>query len=137
MKVKLLDKKCLPVKAHASDVGFDLKSFEELELKPMETRVIRTGVCIEVPRGFSGDVRPRSGLSSLGILVYYGTVDPGYCGEVKVTITNLSTLNFKIRKYDRIAQLVYGFVSMAATLDVVEELKGGERGTGGFGSTGI
>lgn len=88
-----------------------------------------------MPRGYTADIRPRSGLMSKGIMGMYGTIDPGYTGEIKGGLFNLSSQTIIIKPHDRIAQLV-----ILATADIefetVKELEETERGNGGFGSTG-
>lgn len=138
MKIVLLDKKCEPFKAHPQDAGFDLKAriSETIYMHPNMRVTIPTGICIAVPKGYVGDIRPRSGIvKDRGLVAQYGTVDSGYTGEVKVTIINLSTKHQTIEPYERIAQLV---VLPIATfeLEYVDKLDETERGNNGFGSTG-
>lgn len=136
MKVKLIDEKCYPSKGFINDAGWDLSARIETEVKPLETVLVPAGICVEIPHGYSGDVRGRSGLSSKGIHVSYGTVDFGYTGELKVAVTNISDKPYKINKYERIAQLVINKIDVDNTIEVVEELEGTSRGERGFGSTG-
>jgi dUTP pyrophosphatase len=117
----------------------DLVSNEDLELAPMQRHAVSTGIALELPEGFEGQVRPRSGLAlkqGLTCLNSPGTIDSDYRGEVKVLLVNLSTELAKIRRGDRIAQLVIAPVCRA-TLVEVESLRQSERGGGGFGSTGV
>jgi dUTP pyrophosphatase len=129
----------LPRYQTAEAAGMDLVSNEELELKPFARAAVATGICLEIPKGFEGQVRPRSGLAlkqGLTCLNSPGTIDSDYRGEVKVILINLSQELAKIRRGDRIAQLVIAPVSRA-TLVEVEGLGETERGGGGFGSTGV
>lgn len=120
------------------DSGMDLHACMgfDLVLNPGETRVIHCGVALEVPAGFEGQVRSRSGLSKRGILVHFGTIDSNYRGVIGATLTNLSPEHFAIRTGDRIAQLVIAPV-VTAELEEVEELSETERGASGFGSSGV
>lgn len=127
----------LPFRKHDTDSGADLfYAGPELRcIQPGCTAVIGTGIAIEPPLGMELQVRPRSSLSSKGILVHWGTVDNGYRGEIKVSVTNTTGADFYIQEGDRIAQLVVAPV-MYPKFREVEELDETERGDGGFGSTG-
>jgi dUTP pyrophosphatase len=129
----------LPTYQSAEAAGMDLVSTEDVVLEPMQRRAISTGLSIELPKGYEGQVRPRSGLAlkhGLTCLNSPGTIDSDYRGEVKVLLVNLSTELAKIRAGERIAQLVIAPVCRA-TLVEVESLTDTERGRGGFGSTGV
>ncbi|MGL6066138.1 MAG: dUTP diphosphatase [Cetobacterium sp.] len=123
--------------------GMDVRSTEDLVVKPGETRVISTGIKLIIPTGHEIQVRPRSGLSTKGITVMNspGTVDEDYRGECKVILSNLSGVDFVISKMDRIAQMVLQAVPKADLLFVSEiefnSVEESERGANGFGSTGI
>jgi dUTP pyrophosphatase len=111
----------------------------ELELLPMAREAIPTGLALEIPPGFEGQVRPRSGLalkSGLTCLNTPGTIDCDYRGEVKVILINLSRDPATIRRGDRIAQLVIAPVCRAELTEVTS-LGESSRGSGGFGSTGL
>lgn len=138
MKIKLLDKNCKPHRAHKTDSGLDLRARLDLSmvLQPMWTRVIPTGVAIELPPGYEAQVRPRSGLSKQGVFAAFGTVDNGYTGEIKVTLTNISMERIEIEPYERIAQLVITPV-VIPEVKYVDELTETERGDKGHGSTGF
>lgn len=138
MKIKLLDKNCKPYRAHKTDSGLDLRARLDLSmvLQPMWTRVIPTGVAIELPPGYEAQVRPRSGLSKQGVFAAFGTVDNGYTGEIKVTLTNISMERIEIEPYERIAQLVITPV-VIPEVKYVDELTETERGDKGHGSTGF
>ena len=136
MRIKPLDNNCIPYKKYISDAGWDLKSREKVTLMAGETKVIPTGVCIEIPKGYSGDIRPRSSISKRGLLVHYGTVDHGYTGEIKITVTNLTNGLKTIEQYERIAQLVVTKLSDDTKIEIVDKLTDSERGKNGFGSTG-
>lgn len=123
---------------HAAGLDLLADVPEPLVLQPFERAAIPTGLAVEIPPGFEGQVRPRSGLalkSGVTCLNSPGTIDADYRGEVKVILANLSRDAFTVRRGDRIAQLVISPVARA-TLAEVEELGGSTRGEGGFGSTG-
>ena len=139
MKLKVLDKNCIPQKAHSIDAGFDLKSREAISVFPQDTEFIPTGVCVEIPVGFVGLLFPRSSVSKtpLRMANSVGVIDSGFTGEIKVPLYNTSDVEIRdIEQYERIAQLVV--LPLAdVSIEVVEELNDTERGTGGFGSTGL
>jgi dUTP pyrophosphatase len=129
----------LPRYQSAQAAGMDLIAAEDLNLEPLQRAAIATGLCLELPQGYEGQVRPRSGLAlkaGLTCLNSPGTIDSDYRGEVKVILINLSRELAKIRRGDRIAQLVIAPVCRA-TLVEVEALDDTARGGGGFGSTGV
>lgn len=138
MKIVLLDPKCLPVRTYNADAGLDLKTRESVILLPFQRRRVKTGVCVEIPRGYSGDIRPRSGYSYFGIDCLYGTVDNGFTGEMSIVLRNISFLPKRIKKYTRIAQLVIVKLlgEEEAELEIVDKLPDSPRGNNGFNSTG-
>jgi dUTP pyrophosphatase len=118
--------------------GLDLRADEDCVLGPGERRLIATGLALEIPQGFEGQVRPRSGLAvrhGIGIVNAPGTIDSDYRGEVGVALVNLGKEPFAIARGDRIAQLVIAPV-VQADVQLMDELTESERGSGGFGSTG-
>lgn len=133
------------------DVGLDIRSIEDVVLRPGETRVIKTGVKLKLPKGYEAQVRPRSSISKRGVLIHLGTVDNGYRGEVGVTATNLASSGdknwcevslghprtIKIRKNDRIAQLVIKKYEEVELIKVQEVDENTKRGSKGYGSTGV
>lgn len=123
--------------AHKGDIGHDIRSLDDYILRVWETALIRTGVRLELPEGVECQVRPKSGNSSKGILVHFGTVDTEYRGEVMVTVTNLTGANLTIPQGYKIAQLVFKEYKLV-NFNVVEEIDDNtERGTNSFGSTGV
>ena len=136
-----------PVKGSDLSSGFDLRADigegKTLGLGPGEFKAIPTGIRLEIPEGYEGQVRPRSGLAAkngVTVLNSPGTVDADYRGEVKVILINHSGQHFTITHGDRIAQLVIAEVDHSITLELVkdsEELSETDRGSGGFGSSGI
>ena len=132
----------LPLPRYASDgaAGCDLHAAvtETLTLGPGERAAVPTGIAVAIPAGFEGQVRARSGLAlrhGIACVNAPGTIDSDYRGEVKVILGNLGAEAFEIRRGDRIAQIVFSPVARAE-LQLVEELPGSGRGSGGFGSTG-
>jgi len=98
--------------------------------------LVPTGIHLELPEGFEAQIRPRSGLAKRQILVFFGTVDSDYRGEIFVNIMNLSKENFPIQNGLRIAQMVIAKYEKVV-LEPVSELSETQRGEGGFGSTGM
>ncbi|MDC3276200.1 dUTP diphosphatase [Flavobacteriaceae bacterium] len=130
----------LPTYATKSSSGLDLKAVLEspVVLKPLERRIILTGLKIALPEGYEAQVRPRSGLAAkygITVLNSPGTIDADYRGEIGVILVNLSNTSFTIQPRERIAQLV---VTKFEKIDWLptNELSATQRGDGGFGSTG-
>ena len=120
--------------------GMDLRAHlpEAIDLAPGERVLVPTGLRLQIPPGYEGQVRPRSGLAlkrGITVLNAPGTIDADYRGEVGVLLVNLSGEAQRIEPGERIAQLVMARVTRASW-DEVEELDESERGSGGFGSTG-
>jgi dUTP pyrophosphatase len=135
---KLAADAALPFYAHPGDAGLDLFANEAVEVKPGESRMVRTGIAIELPQGTEAQVRPRSGLAcrhGITVLNSPGTIDEGYRGEVCVILINHGVEPFAVEKGMKIAQMVVQPVVRVEVTEV-DELSGTERNTGGFGSTG-
>lgn len=131
----------LPVYATPQSAGMDLRANIEapITLRPMERRLIPTGLHIALPEGYEAQVRPRSGLAlkrGITVLNSPGTIDADYRGEVGVLLINLSQEDFVINDGERIAQMVIARHEQADFV-VVEELDQTERGEGGYGHTGV
>ncbi|HIP43294.1 MAG TPA: dUTP diphosphatase [Aquifex aeolicus] len=131
----------LPSYATLHSSGLDLRAAidKPLKIKPFERVLIPTGLILEIPEGYEGQVRPRSGLAlnkGLTVLNAPGTIDADYRGEVKVILINLGQEEVVIERGERIAQLVISSVQRVEVVEV-EEVSSTERGEGGFGSTGI
>jgi len=112
---------------------------EPVVLKPLERRLIPTGIYIALPEGYEAQVRPRSGLAlkhGLTVLNAPGTIDADYRGEVGVVLINLSNEDFTINDGERIAQMVIARYEQAEFVEV-EALNETERGAGGYGHTGV
>lgn len=126
-----------PATAHAGDAGFDIRSAIIDTVYMNETKLIPTGFIWEIPWGFCGLIKGRSGLAlKLNVHVFHGVIDSGFRGELQVGLTNWSEDPFHIKEGDRIAQLV---VLPVHNPDVIEvsSLTSTSRGTGGLGSTGL
>ena len=131
----------LPAYATPQSAGMDLRANIEapITLRPMERRLIPTGLHIALPEGYEAQVRPRSGLAlkrGITVLNSPGTIDADYRGEVGVLLINLSQEDFVINDGERIAQMVIARHQQADFV-VVEELDQTERGEGGYGHTGV
>jgi dUTP pyrophosphatase len=140
LRVKRLDPGIgLPSYAHPGDAGLDLRSAEDLELLPGQRALVSTGFSMALPEGYAAFVQPRSGLAArhgISIVNTPGLIDCHYRGEVKVILINLGDKPFRVRRGDRIAQMVIQRVENVEVVEV-EELESTERGEGGFGSTGL
>lgn len=143
MKLNIVNKSnnALPSYETINSAGMDLRAYlpdGELVIKPMQRALVPTGLFMEIPVGYEGQVRPRSGLaikSGITVLNSPGTIDADYRGEVKVILINLSDVDFVIKSGDRIAQLVIAKHEQMEVVEV-ETLSETERGAGGFGHTG-
>ena len=143
MKLKIVNKSnnALPGYETVNSAGMDLRAYlpeGQMVIKPLQRALIPTGLFMEIPVGYEGQVRPRSGLaikSGITVLNSPGTIDADYRGEVKVILINLSENDFVINSGDRIAQLVIAKCEQMEVVNV-ETLSETERGAGGFGHTG-
>ena len=143
MTIRIINrsKNSLPAYETAHAAGMDLRADtdETILLKPMERKLIPTGLHIELPEGFEAQIRPRSGLAfkhGIGIVNSPGTIDADYRGEIKVLLINFSADVFEINTGDRIAQMVIARHEKVIW-DDVQILNETNRGEGGFGHTGI
>ncbi|MDR0420853.1 MAG: dUTP diphosphatase [Prevotellaceae bacterium] len=142
MKVKAVNKSAfdLPQYATAQSAGLDLRANieEEIILKPLERKLIPTGLFIELPDGYEAQIRPRSGLAlkhGISLLNTPGTIDSDYRGEIGVILVNLSNDEFVLKPGERIAQMIICKFERIEW-ESVSDLSQSERGDGGFGSTG-
>lgn len=131
----------LPQYATPGSSGMDLRAdiTDPITLKPLERQLIPTGLFMEIPLGYEGQVRPRSGMAvnkGITCLNTPGTIDSDYRGEVKVLLINLSNEEQIIQAGDRIAQIVFVKIEIAA-VELVQQLNQTERAAGGFGHTGL
>ena len=143
MTIKVINrsKNGLPAYETAHAAGMDLRADLEtgITLKPLERKLVPTGLHIELPVGFEAQIRPRSGLAfkhGISIVNSPGTIDADYRGEIKVLLINLSTEDFEINTGDRIAQMI---IAKHETInwEEVEVLNETSRGVGGYGHTGV
>ena len=135
LKVVLDKDAILPSRAHELDAGYDLYSRECVIIPAGGSHTFDTGVHMEIPRGYVGDVEPKSGLMVKHDIVTDGTVDAGYTGSIRVKLFNLGNDGFGVAKKQKIAQLVIKAI-ITPELEVVDRLEDTERGEGGFGSSG-
>lgn len=131
----------LPAYATAQSAGMDLRAnlAEPVTLRPLERRLIPTGLFIALPEGYEAQVRPRSGLAlkhGITVLNTPGTIDADYRGEIGVVLVNLSADAFTVSDGERIAQMVVARCEQAR-LTAVDALDDTERGDGGYGHTGV
>ena len=143
MKIKVVNKGHQPLPEYATpqSAGMDLRANIEapITLKPMERRLIPTGLYIALPVGYEAQIRPRSGLAlkhGITVLNTPGTIDADYRGELMVLLVNFSDSDFIINDGERIAQMVIARHEQGI-FEVVETLDDTERGTGGYGHTGV
>ncbi len=142
MEIKLINKSNNPVPEYATSdsAGLDIRAYLDapVVLKPLERKLIPTGLFLEIPTGYEVQIRPRSGFAfkqGVTVLNSPGTIDADYRGEVGVLLINLSSEEVTIESGERVAQMVVA-AYVQAKLTTVESLTETERGTGGFGSTG-
>ena len=142
MKINIINKSShlLPHYETIASAGMDLRAHivDAMVLKPLERKIIPTGLFIELPVGYEAQVRPRSGLAAkhgISVLNSPGTIDADYRGEIGVILVNLSNDIFTINNGDRVAQMVIAKHERAEWNEVIN-LSETSRGEGGFGSTG-
>lgn len=143
MKVKVVNKSNNPLPAYETknSAGMDLRAYlpdGPITLQPLQRALIPTGLYLEIPEGYEGQVRPRSGMAikyGITVLNTPGTIDADYRGELKQILINLSDQPFVINNGDRIAQIIFARCEQAEMVEV-ETLSETERGAGGFGHTG-
>lgn len=143
LKVKIINKGHQPLPAYATiqSAGMDLRAniSDAITLRPMERKLIPTGLYMALPVGYEAQIRPRSGLAlkhGITVLNSPGTIDADYRGELMVLLVNLSNEDFIINDGERIAQMVIARHE-TVTFEEVEELDATERGDGGYGHTGV
>lgn len=141
MKLKILrlhDSATIPEYAHSTDSGLDLVAVEEIKIPAKESRLIKTGIAIELPPDTEAQIRPRSGLAlkhQITVLNTPGTVDEGYRGEIGVILINHGNSSFTVTQGMKIAQMVIAPV-IRVEIEEISQLSSTSRGVGGFGSTG-
>lgn len=135
MKIKLDRGAFVPVRAHGTDAGADLRSPIDTVIPARGSRVIDTGVHIQLPHGYVGMLKSKSGLNVKNGITSEGVIDEGYTGPIKVKLYNHSDVYRVIERGDKITQLVI-IPCAYVDFDVVDKLDDSERGGDGFGSTG-
>ena len=142
MQIRIINKSTneLPSYSTALSAGMDLRAFlsEDIVLKPLERRLVPTGLFVEIPEGYEAQIRPRSGLAikkGITVLNTPGTIDSDYRGEIGVILINLSNEEFVISNGERICQMVVAS-HQKVEWELSEVLDETNRGEGGFGHTG-
>tara|TARA_B110000444_G_scaffold256201_1_gene292083 strand:- start:309 stop:743 length:435 start_codon:yes stop_codon:yes gene_type:complete len=143
MDIKIVNKSQhnSPVYATSQSAGLDLRAnlIEPVSIKPLGRILVKTGLFIELPEGYEAQIRPRSGLAykkGITVLNSPGTIDSDYRGEIGVILVNLSEEVFIIENGERVAQMVVAKHEQADWIET-KNLEDSERGSGGFGSTGV
>ena len=137
MRIMLDPGAAVPHRAHQADAGLDLFSREEQIILPGESAVFDTGVHVELPEGTFGKLESKSGLNvNYDIVSCGGTIDCGYVGSIKVKLYNLGKKPYMVRKGQKIVQMVI-IPILTPELEIVDHLDETERGSNGFGSSGI
>jgi dUTP pyrophosphatase len=143
MQIRIVNKSTNPLPQYGTkaSAGIDLRANlkADIIMKPLERTIVPTGLYIEIPIGYEAQVRPRSGLAikkGITVLNTPGTIDADYRGEIMIILINLSNEEFVIKHGERIAQMVIA-AHEQAEWELVEDLSETERGSGGFGSTGV
>lgn len=141
VKIKMMDgfHNLFPKKAHSSDAGYDFYSREDLVIKSKEIKLVKTGVFMEIPVGYELQIRPRSGLALKNWITVEntpGTIDSSYRGEIGIILKNDGECDYHVELGARIAQGVFCELPNIE-LEEVDELSDSDRGSGGFGSSGI
>lgn len=135
MKVMLDPGATMPTRAHSTDAGLDIYSREDVVIKPGESHKFDTGIHMEIPAGYVGMLKSKSGLNVKHGITSEGVIDSGYTGSIVVKLYNLGKFPVYIQKGQKISQLVIMPI-ITPDLEKVDSLEDTERGNGGFGSTG-
>lgn len=136
MKIKLDEGAKIPTRAHETDAGLDIYSREKQIVPARESTIFDTGVHVEIPVGYVGMLKSKSGLNVKYGITSEGVIDAGYTGSIVVKLYNNSGFDYKIEKGDKISQLVI-IPILTPEIEVVDELGQTERGDKGFGSSGL
>lgn len=141
VKIKKLDVSAIvPKQQVKGDVGLDLSTIESAILQPNERKLFKTGIAIQPERGYELQIRPRSGLAlkhGITVLNSPATIEPTYRGDVGIILYNAGDKPFEVKEGDRIAQAVFKKYEEVIETEIVDELDDSERGSKGFGSTGV
>jgi len=144
LKIKKINPKLdnpLPKYSTENSSGLDITSasVDDIIIKPIATELIPTNLILEIPHGYEGQIRPRSGLAlkhNIGIINSPGTIDADYRGELKILLTNFGKESFAVKFGDRIAQLVISKVEHVK-IEITDDVNDTKRSSGGFGHTGV
>jgi dUTP pyrophosphatase len=143
MEVKIVNQSDNPLPSYSTpySAGMDIRASlkEPITLKPLQRELVPTGLFIELPEGYEAQIRPRSGLAlkkGISVVNTPGTIDADYRGEIGIILINLSGEDFVVENGERICQMVINKVESIGWSQV-ESLEDSERGSGGFGHTGI
>lgn len=142
MQIKIINKSDNELPSYGTDhaAGMDLRAYlrEEVVIRPMDRKLIPTGLFVQIPVGYEAQIRPRSGLAlkkGITVLNTPGTIDADYRGEIGIILVNLSQEDFVVRNGDRICQMVVARHEKVLW-EISDELEDSGRGAGGFGHTG-
>ena len=135
MKIMLDNGAKMPTKAHRADAGFDLYSRETVIVSAKESATFDTGVHMQIPEGFVGFLKSKSGLNVKHGITSEGVIDSGYTGSIVVKLYNHSGKDYKVQIGDKISQIVILPIAMT-DLELVKDFENSERGNNGFGSSG-
>lgn len=135
IKIKLDEGAKMPTRAHSTDAGYDLYARETQIISAKESAKFDTGVHIEIPVGYVGMLKSKSGLNVKHGITSEGVIDAGYTGSIVAKLYNNSGYDYKVNAGDKITQLVIMPI-ITPDLEEVDTLEETDRGTGGFGSTG-
>ena len=135
MKIVLDDNAIMPTRAHSTDAGLDLYSPKEVVIRAHNSVTIDTGVHVEIPEGYAGFLKSKSGLNVKWSIQSDGVIDTGYTGSIVVKLYNHANVPYVVKKKDKITQLVLMKIGLPE-LEVVDSLEDTERGNNGFGSSG-
>ena len=135
MKIMLDEGAIMPTRAHEADAGLDLYARDDVVLRPKDSAILDTGVHIELPPDTVGFLKSKSGLYVAHGITSEGVIDEGYTGSIVVKLQSASEFFYKIKRGDKISQLVI-LPILKPTLEVVDSLEATERGENGFGSSG-
>ena len=127
-----------PFKAYSDSAGYDLFANQSIRIMSNSRGLVCTGIKMSIPKGFHGQISPRSGLAlKNGVVAFSGTIDSGYLGIVYVLLFNFSTNDFLVEKGNRIAQIIFKRCENVSFLEVENLTFDSERGVKGFGSSGL
>ena len=137
LKIKKLHTDAIiPTRAHETDAGLDIFALEDTYIQSTHASLVSTGIAVDIPAGYEGTIRPRSGKTAkTNLRVQLGTVDAGYNGEIKVIADTLNNSTYLVQAGEKIAQLVINPI-VTPVVEIVEDFESeSARGTNGFGST--